>query len=92
MTVLVMNKLWMQKNLHHSFPLVFSFLFTHTCVRQTTFINTQSHLNIFYRVQDANASTGSFIGEYDFNTMQWHWQLLRLALDTLIQLFSLFIS
>lgn len=41
-------------------------------------------------MQDANASTDSFIGEYDFNTVQWHWQLLRLTLDTLIQLFSLF--
>lgn len=46
---------------------------------------------MFYKVQDANTSTGSFTGEYGFNMVQWHWQLLRLALNALIQLFSLLI-
>jgi len=67
-------------------------LHTRFCVWQTTFVNTQSNLNVFYRVQGANTSTGSFIGECDFHSVLWHWQLLRLALDTLIQLLSLFIA
>lgn len=46
---------------------------------------------MFGRVQCA-CTTGNSIGDYDFNTVKWYWQLLRLALDALINFFLLFVS